>query len=232
MEEIIPKKPQIKVDAILLIDIWGVESWMNPVITDNFKKYFTVDEWRDYMTRYIDTCSKHLQRFSADTVINATYSNSENLAYEPNAKTQSSEFAPLHYIDYNDQPKKYLYTHCTMLDIYKHVPPGGKIIVGGGSWGACVHYREVGMVNLIRQGFKVYTAPELCYSMPNHMVTKTPLNGIHPLDMLWDDIVWSRCHLMGHFYDYLFQAMTVHPDNALGRTNPKGIAMRDTIKDN
>lgn len=228
------KKPQIHVDAVILIDIWSPFSMVSIIsVADGpnaFAKY-SYDEWLDYQTVYQEKCHSFLQNFKFDTLINATYRTSDAPTFSREkvltGEDQDAEFTPMHYKHYICNPRKKMYAECKLEDVSQFVPPGGTIIVGGGSWGACSHFRPVGMVRLIEAGYRVFTAPQLCYSFPVHVESGTRNTGIHFQDMLLDDIVWSRCNIKGYFYDFLFEGLMVHNDNALDRTNRDGVAHRD-----
>ena len=67
-------KPQIHVDAVLLIDIWGAESFIS-IISDGTDDIggFTPNDWLNYQTTYQQRCHSFLQKFKFNTLINATY---------------------------------------------------------------------------------------------------------------------------------------------------------------
>ncbi len=212
------KKPLFQADAVLLIDIWGADSWKSLESHDH-NAGFSNDQWCNYMTKFIKNCTHELQLFDFGVLINATYMHSfgfnKDLAYA--GEDQGVQFTPMHYKKYYTGPVKKFFLDCQMTDIYKFVQPGGKIVVGGGSWGECVHFRPVGMYKLIREGFRVFTTPNICYNTPYHHATGEEMVGIHLQDLLWDDIVWTRCVDEGMYYDNLYEGVMVHPDNALGR---------------
>ena len=226
------QKPKIQVDAVILIDIWSPDSFLSIVSGESASLGdYTSDQWLNYMTAYQKGCHNFLQRFHFDVLINATYrtaqaptyNSAKNLADED----QDEEFSPFHYKKYDCDPHKKLYTDCQIADVRQFVKPNGKIVVGGGSWGACVHFRPVGMTRLMNAGFRVFTAPELCYGIPTHRPSGEKNTGIHHQDMLIDDIVWSRSNLNGYYYDFLYEGLMIHPDNALDRRDAYGVAHRD-----
>ena len=224
-----PKKPLIHVDAVLLIDVWAAENWANLNKETGGSKY-TDDEWVKYHKRYIKNSHKFLQNINFDVLINATYRN--NMAQFDTQKSldgedQNAGFTPMHYKDYQCKPFKKFFSECSMSDIYKLIKPRGKIIVGGGSFGACVHYRPVGMARLLKEGFRVFTAPELCYHEPRHPATEELQSGIQHRDLLADDIVWSRSNIDNEYYDFLYEGLMIHPDNILDRVNQYGVSHRD-----
>ncbi|MDA8897694.1 hypothetical protein N9I83_01545 [bacterium] len=224
-------KPQIHVDAVLLIDIWGAESFVSIISdgTDNIGG-FTPNDWLNYQTTYQQRCHSFLQKFKFDTLINATYRGPtptfSSEKFNRN-EDQDAEFSPMHYKHYNCNPRKIMNANCQMADICQLVKPGGTIIVGGGSWGACVHFRPVGIHRLMNYGFRVFTAPELCYQTPVHSITGARNSGIHHQDLLIDDIVWSRSVINGHYYDFLYEGVMVHQDNALERVDHYGVPHKD-----
>ncbi len=218
-------KPIFQADAALLIDIWGADIWKGPEQMDHTAG-FSNDQWCDYMARFTKNCIHELQKFNFNVLLNATYKNSMSLAFNKDLEhaglDQTAEFTPMHYAKYSCGPVKKFFLDCQLPDIYNCVKPKGKIIVGGGSWGACVHFRPVGMYRLIREGFRVFTTPNLCYNTPYHQATGQEMTGIHLQDLLWDDIVWTRCVDKGIYYDNLYEGIMVHPDDALGRKNGNG----------
>ena len=222
------KKPRFHADAALLIDIWGADvPWM--AFYDN--RRFSIDQWQNYMSKFIKNCTLDLQQFDFDVLLSATYRNEDHPAFNKNladSLDQLREFTPMHYAKYKCGPIKKFFLDCQMADIYKFVKPRGKIIVGGGSWGACVHFRPVGMYKLIREGFRVFTTPTICYNMPDHHATGETMVGIHLQDLLWDDVVWTRCVDKGIYYDNLYEGIMVHPDNALNRKNVYGVDLNKT----
>lgn len=238
----VQNKPKFKADALLLIDCWGKSSWDHMVKDDpNWKDPVKRENLYQYKRNFNSDINGYLNHYNFDTLISATYRNptyhwgENDDGANDGLLAELTEWSPLHYNKYDCKPTgKYLYTDCTMADIYQHVPRGGKIIVGGGSWGACLHFRPVGMVKLLKEGFRVFTNEEICYN-DNYSQFKAlhidgrPVNrGIHIQDLLWDDILWSRCYDNNYMYPDLYEGMMVHPDNALGRRNPNGVAMKDT----
>jgi hypothetical protein len=223
------QKPTIHVDAVLLIDIWGPESFVSIIGEHGFGDY-TANDWLNYQRVYQKSCHNFLNRFKFDTLINATYravcpalSNEKSLTGED----QSIDFSPMHYKNYHCNPRRVMNVNYQMADICQLVKPGGTVVVGGGSWGACVHFRPVGITRLINHGFRVFTAPELCYQNPVNVLTGAKTSGISHQDLLVDDIVWSRSVINDHYYDYLYEAIMVHQDNALDRVDGNGVAHRD-----
>ena len=216
------KKPVFQADAALLIDIWGADIWKGPEQMKHTAG-FSNDQWCNYMAKFTENCIHDLQQFNFNVLINATYQHGEfpafNKALAHAGLDQTAEFTPMHYAKYACGPFKKFFLNCQLPDIYNFVKPKGKIIVGGGSWGSCVHFRPVGMHRLIREGFRVFTTPNICYNTPYHHSTGEEMIGIHLQDLLWDDIVWTRCVDKGIYYDNLYEGLMVHPDNALGRTS-------------
>ena len=212
-------KPQIHVDAVLLIDIWGPESFVSIISKHGFGNY-TSNDWLNYQTRYQKSCHNFLNFFKFDTLINATYRgptptfSSEKCNRD---EDQDEEFSPMHYKQYHCNPRRVMNVNCQIQDICEHVKPGGTIIVGGGSWGACVHFRPVGFNTLMNHGFRVFTAPQLCYRNPVDEITGQKTSGISHQDLLVDDVVWSRSVINGYYYDMLYEGVTVHTDNILDR---------------
>ena len=225
------QKPPFTADAVILIDCWGPLA--TPIQEDKPNPVWSQKEWDQYMEKFMTNCHNTLQTYNFPVLFSASYRNGESPGYSimkyNNGEKQSAEFSPLHHLDYRCKPLRILELDAEMKDIYKYVPPRGKIIVGGGTFGACVHYRPVGMVKLLREGFRVFTSTSICYKEPSHRPSKTPLPGdIHLQELLWDDIVWSRCSQNGNFYDNIYEGIMVHPDNALGRMSGKGIPMNQS----
>lgn len=223
-------KPRILVDAVILIDVWGANSW-SKLNEETGGSKFTNEDWVNYQKAYIKGAHKFLQNINFNVLINATYRNGKMTSFNHKKALkgldQNAAFTPMHYKRYNCEPFKKFFSDCTMADIRKLVKPRGKIIVGGGSWGACVHYRPVGMTRLMKEGFKVFTAPELCYQEPHNKFTHQEQTGINHQDLLVDDIVWSRSSIDNHYYDNLYEGLMIHPDDALDRVDPYGVSHRD-----
>lgn len=213
------QKPQIHVDAVLLIDIWGPEAFVSIISEHGFGE-FTSNDWFNYQIRYQKSCHNFLNKFKFDTLINATYRGPTpyfNIERFYRNEDQNEEFSPMHYKHYHCKPHRVMNADCQIEDICRHVKPNGTIIVGGGSWGSCVHFRPVGFNTLMNYGFRVFTAPELCYQNPVNKITGAKTSGISHQDLLIDDVVWSRSVINGHYYDFLYEGVMVHPDNPLDR---------------
>lgn len=49
----------------------------------------------------------------------------------------------------------------TLVPFKKFVKTGGKVLVAGQAFGMCFHYNTLGCVNLIGEGYRVYSSPKL-----------------------------------------------------------------------
>tara|TARA_B100000900_G_scaffold415304_1_gene444700 strand:- start:3161 stop:3832 length:672 start_codon:yes stop_codon:yes gene_type:complete len=220
-------KPRFHADAVILIDVWGAEQYaLDTTITNKYDDDVLVE----YMQRYQKNCYEFLQTFDYDYLLSATYRNGKLPAFSNKLSdqgiVQGAEYTPMHHLEYACQPQKLYSENFTITDLYKLVQPRSKIVVGGGNWGACLHYRPLGMVKLKREGFRVFTSPQICYGEPVHNATGE--EGVIPEDLLWDDIAWSRCSVNDVHYDTLYEGIAIHPDNSLGRINGLGVPLKDT----
>lgn len=208
-------KPKFEVDAVVMIDCWAFD-YLD--LVDIEGSPFSQEIYKNYMSRWRRLALDHLRKIKFDTLINATYRMNPALPVDDRGSMFSSRDQFQDTINYAE------FRDAKLSDIAKYVPPGGKIIVGGGSWGACYHYRPVGATRLIKEGYNVYTCPEICYTEGNISKGDLPI----PYEaFLHDDIVWSRTYENGYMYPQVFHGLMTHPDNALGRVNPHGEDMRN-----
>ena len=205
---------RFQADALIMIDCWGEDFWH---LLGDHLPHFSNEMYCDYMKQWYLNARNWMGMWHFNTLINASY-RFKGLSEE----SDGSLFGhPGHTFDYTT---KYVELRdAEIKDIYKYVPPGGKIIVGGGSFGACFHYRDVGACRLIKNGFKVYTNPNICYRqhyIPKNIIPMPDLEFIH------DDIVWSRTYESGNLYPELYHGLMIHPDNALDRRDGNNKPMR------
>lgn len=190
-------------DAVVCIDCWGMPVW-NTLDFDSHAD-FTAKHFEAYLNDFLKGFEPALNRYCFDTFISATYKNG-GLEQEPG-------FSPLHKrYKYNCNPEWVMLHDAQMKDIVSMVPKNGKIIVGGGSWGYCSHNRPVGIRNLLREGFRVFTNSHLVFRESEAInYFEEGNHGALPLEyFILDDILWSRCYDEGHYYDHLYEGM-IHP---------------------
>ena len=69
----------------------------------------------------------------------------------------------LHHIPIHSMFKEYFREDLKTIETIQHfrefVPPGSPVLVGGGSFGGCMHYNPVGVINLIKANYQVFTHP-------------------------------------------------------------------------
>ena len=155
----------IKFDALLLIDCWG-ESW--------FEKEKPLNVLPVYF-QMIDFFSN----LEFDQVF---FGSSFNPSY-----CEKDDVHRTHSIFENLYPKhryisgvKELYT--------KHLSRNSKILVGGGAWKMCLHYRKELCFGKLRRVYHVYSHPKIVYGPPfidNSIITSNDFR----LDFLpWQEV--------------------------------------------